>query len=275
MTSPADKPSNANTQAPVSGTDEHGARAMTEREERSSPNRVLDQIDPRWISQTIAGSFSQMYLTLLSIIQGVALAEWASKSIPRDAAGWEALLTADGLGDVAFRLTTLATLVVVWHAYFWLAAIARWTPAIWDSFLVFGIGAAEFVAVINIGQRAWFYAFAALGALGSAAYLYHGSRLEQHDYVGGFREMWYHVREYKEKRAWRLLAMSLGLLGITVGLHLTASGPMPDWLVVYPAIAVGYMVYDHRKRRIQTLDILDRALGRRSEDSPASAPESA
>lgn len=43
----------------------------------SNKATIIDPLDARWVCQNIADSFGSTYLTLISIIQGVALGIWA------------------------------------------------------------------------------------------------------------------------------------------------------------------------------------------------------
>ncbi len=97
---------------------------------------ILPPTDLDWVRGNIGNSFSSMFLTLLSIIQGLALAVLASSVQER----------LDTLNWIMF-LTTFLMIVGVWHAYYWLAAIARWTPLIYDSLLMF------FVRGCRIGRN--------------------------------------------------------------------------------------------------------------------------
>jgi len=63
----------------------------------SNKATMIDPLDARWVCQNIADSFGSTYLTLISIIQGVALGIWAIESIPNTDEAWLSLLTLEGV----------------------------------------------------------------------------------------------------------------------------------------------------------------------------------
>jgi len=93
------------------------------------PNRIL--------SERIRSSFTTNSLSVLSVIQGVALARLASQ-------------VGDNHADLSFSqwvmaAVTLLLLVVVWCHLYVNAAAFTWVPTFWDVALPFGIGAMEFL----------------------------------------------------------------------------------------------------------------------------------
>jgi len=138
------------------------------------------------IIQNIMSSFSSMYLTMISIVQGVALGLLAAK-VPKiidfpclftSTGDWDSILIA--LSSAAYIVTTFLFIVLTWHSYFWLAAIARWVPAIWDSILFFVYGAFEFMLIDSLSHLdsfAWFYCFAFIGVISGFQYIYNSQRL--------------------------------------------------------------------------------------------------
>jgi hypothetical protein len=211
----------------------------------AEPKPVLSPLRVEDVRSSIAGSFANLYLTLLSIIQGVALADWAGAAIPGTTRRWEALLRPEGIDDLGFRLATLLAIVVVWHAYFWLAIIARWVPSIWDSLLLFAIGVVEFAAIRNLRGTEWFFAMGLLGVLGGFAYVFNIRELGRKDYAPDHnsQQLARHILRYKEIRGKRLLALSLSFLLASTGVFLgkgrwdlvplvLAFGP-PIWLFIH------------------------------------------
>ena len=139
------------------------------------------------IINNIMDSFSTMYLTMISIVQGVALSllvfkvstiiDWADFfAITR---GLDSILPILSKGP--YILTTFLLIILTWHSYFWLAAIARWVPVIWDSILFFVHGAFEFMLIGSLSHLdsfAWFYLFAFIGVISAIQYKYNSDRLD-------------------------------------------------------------------------------------------------
>lgn len=221
---------------------------------------ILEPITPKWVRDNITASFASTYLTLLSIIQGVSLGMWANEAVPRTGQDWQNLLTLQEPDKLGMRLATLLAIVIIWHAYFWLAAIARWITSIWDSLLLFFIGVAELAAIFNIGQTAWFYSLGFLGLLGGIAYITGASHLQKNDYsqdAYGTR-LWNHIRLYKEKRGKILLVIAfLALLSFVV-LH-SVTGAISNWTIFVVLGAQGWLIKRHVSGRRTTLEILQEA----------------
>ncbi len=135
-------------------------------------NPVVEETDIGMIKTSITNSFSGMFLTMLSIVQGVALSLLIF-NFPVNIAGWQVF----PLEKLLMCLITLLTIIILWHSYFWLAVVARWTPLMWDSLLLFLIGAIELIAVRSIGNHLWYYALAILGIFGGLQYFYNAVRL--------------------------------------------------------------------------------------------------
>lgn len=216
---------------------------------KNSAPPLIGQTTRTWVLDSIAGSFAGMYLTLLSIIQGVALAAWATDAIPGTAVGWRELLSVRGIDEIGFRITTLLAIVVIWHAYFWLSVIARWVPSIWDSVLMFTIGAAEFVPILNMGDEAWFFGMGSLGVLGGFAYVFNARELDGQSYEPDLEELWNHVRTYKEERGFKLIG--LGLTYLLAAAAVTAAGRVWDLVLLSLALVpqIGVLRYSESRRR--------------------------
>lgn len=104
---------------------------------------------PATVATRLKAQFAPAYLTLTSIIQGVAL----STLVIRIEATSERFAAADWLLAAA----TLAAFLVVWHEYLMQALAFVWMPTLLDSVVPFGFLVAElFMAHFVYGnQRAW------------------------------------------------------------------------------------------------------------------------
>lgn len=111
--------------------------------------------------------FPAGYLTMISIVQGVALSNLAARAVP--------YLTDPGKADRAESLAeaaaVLTAIVIVSYEYLWFTTLMRWAPTFWDSLVPFALGSAEVVAALLVGDHdSWLGAFAAFLALGGAAF---------------------------------------------------------------------------------------------------------
>jgi hypothetical protein len=110
---------------------------------------VEEAQSPATVATRLKDQFAPAYLTLTSIIQGVAL----STLVIRIEATSERLDAADWLLAAA----TLLAFLVVWHEYLMQALAFVWMPTLLDSVVPFGFLVAElFMAHFVYGnQRAW------------------------------------------------------------------------------------------------------------------------
>jgi hypothetical protein len=147
--------------------------------------------------------FAPAYLTLTSIIQGVALSTLVARveatSAHFDAANW--LLAA----------ATLVGFLAVWQEYLMQALAYRWLPTLLDSAVPFGFLVAElFMAHFVYGnERAWWLATGLAFAVGGAAWW--TTRVQAHG-----RENADVLRAVADL-AWVRLAISLGPAALCLG----------------------------------------------------------
>jgi hypothetical protein len=115
--------------------------------------------------------FPSVYLTLLSMIQALALeALWSAvNERPHLWAGGSVALV--GWFQV---VATLQTIFFVWVAFTLLVIRLRWVVSVWDSAIPFALGLAQFALVALIQPRTlhlWFYVGAATACFGAWANL--------------------------------------------------------------------------------------------------------
>jgi hypothetical protein len=116
---------------------------------------------PRRLAAMIEPSFSGIYLTLLSIIQSVALGFLAVEL--------NGVLSESPISPMRLVLVanTFLLLVVVWYGYLEGLLSLYWTPSIVDSLLPFGIGLSECsLATSSDDPAAWFVIAAIISILG-------------------------------------------------------------------------------------------------------------
>ena len=224
------------------------------------------------IIEKIMSSFSSMYLTMISIVQGVALALLIDNI--------SGIIKWDGMNfnpyKVEIALTTFFVIILSWHSYFWLASIARWVPTIWDSILFFVFGASEFFLIESLSilhSFAWFYFFAITGIIGSIQYSYNSKRLKDNDIQIDKIRIWSwnvtklgeHISEYKKKRSENLMITSCIFFGYLIGIDLMVKNSyittscsiyIKFILVTFILFYQFYLIIRHIKDQKITIDIL-------------------
>jgi hypothetical protein len=143
---------------------------------------------PEIVSERLKSQFAPAYLTLTSIIQGVALAVLAARVeatyIQFDATNW--LLT----------IATFLMFVSLWHEYLMQALAFVWMPTLLDSLVPFAFLACELFAAhfVYNGLRGWLFAVGlgfVVGAIAQLLTLTQARRLgeENRDLVGALRPL--------------------------------------------------------------------------------------
>jgi hypothetical protein len=119
---------------------------------------------PQAVAARLREQFAPMYLTLTSIIQGVALSTLVVRV--------EASSDHFGPANWLMATTTLLAFLLVWHEYVMQALAYIWMPTLIDSALPFAFLVAElFLAYLVYGnQRAWLFTAGIAYALGVAAW---------------------------------------------------------------------------------------------------------
>jgi hypothetical protein len=127
-------------------------------------------------------AFTGTYLTLLSIIQGVALTVLFTKVDS---------LVSDGsfhAPQVIGAIGTFLVIVAVWNQYQMGVMIYSWTAQLFDAFIPFTIGLCEFAMVSGIerGISMLLVANGLLLACGIAAFEYQYYQVRRNTYAGSF-----------------------------------------------------------------------------------------
>jgi hypothetical protein len=122
--------------------DMSGPTVDTADDSANPPDRVA-------LRRMMAENFTGVYLTMLSIIQGVALTDLTTVTFAE-----RAHFTAVNWIEVA---TMLWSLIYVWNHFMGDALMTRWIPDLEDAALLFGTGAFEIVGnhAIVWGPGAW------------------------------------------------------------------------------------------------------------------------
>jgi len=119
---------------------------------------------PESVAARLREQFAPSYLTLTSIIQGVALSALVIRV--------EGVGERFGVADWLLTIATLLAFLLVWHEYLMQALAYVWMPTLLDSAVPFAFLVAElFLAHFVYGnQRAWLLAAAEAFTFGLAAY---------------------------------------------------------------------------------------------------------
>ncbi len=115
-------------------------------------------------------SFTPTYLTVLSVIQGVALADLALVVV----AGYKQFTIVQWL----LVVLTFATLITTWNQYIMQSTLWEWVPDIRDAAIPFTFGALELFLnhTIILSLSAWLFVLAVLAGLAVLATWYTGRR---------------------------------------------------------------------------------------------------
>lgn len=120
---------------------------------------------PDIVSERLKSQFASAYLTLTSIIQGVALSVLAARV--------EATYTQFEATDWLVTIATFLLFVTLWHEYLMQALAFVWMPTLLDSLVPFAFLAGElFMAhFVYHGLRGWLLAFGLTVVVGGASVL--------------------------------------------------------------------------------------------------------
>lgn len=114
----------------------------------------MDKIDKEFIEQSIHNTFPSLYLTSMSVIQGVALGSLI----------WNVFTPLkEEVMAVPLWVNTLITfgmILGVWYEYSWFVIMFRWTPTIIDAFIPYLLGASQAGLTFTINQpKMWLILF--------------------------------------------------------------------------------------------------------------------
>jgi hypothetical protein len=167
------------------------------------------------VARRIKGAFGSTYLTLMSIMQGVALAALATR-VAETSGRFDA-------GDWLVTLDTFLVLVVVWNEYLVAALAFAWIPTFLDSLLPFGLLAAELFLVHAVygNLHGWLLAMAGASLVSLGALIYTQLRVGtgEAEQRAAFRAIGgHHLLTIVSAAVGALLFLSAGLLYDMAGL---------------------------------------------------------
>ena len=119
---------------------------------------------PERVSQRLKEQFAPAYLTLTSIIQGVALTALVVRV--------EALYPEFGVVDWVLAVATFLVMVDIWHEYLMTVLAYVWTPTLLDTLIPFGFLTTElFLAHFVDDLRPWLLCCGLVSLVGVGAWL--------------------------------------------------------------------------------------------------------
>lgn len=134
-----------------------------------------DEPEPhhRLLHNRLKGSSASTYLTALSVIQGVALADLASIAL----AHYQQFT----LGQWLLGVLSFVMLINIWDAYTTLSTLWNWIPDLRDAVIPFVFGALELFLnhAIILSLSVWLLAFALLTAMAALGNWYSGWRAKE------------------------------------------------------------------------------------------------
>lgn len=155
--------------------------------------------------------FPNAYMTVVSIVQGTALALLvasvhglltAKEAAPSLGSEWVFRLP---VVVVAHAAVTWVTIAIVFYMYVWFTIVARWTPTWIDSFLPLGLGTGEIAMAALIGTgKQWLASLAItsiVGAIAFASTLIHANSARLTD-------------QTHQRMSWLLRRLALGMLAV-------------------------------------------------------------
>ena len=127
------------------------------------------------VKQRLKGSFSLVYLTLLSVIQGVALADLALIV----STGYQQFTVVRWL----LVLVNFGVVITIWHTFTMHITLWGWIPDLRDTIIPFMIGAVELVLnhTISLSLSEWLFIMAIIASMAMLAIWYVGQRAKEED----------------------------------------------------------------------------------------------
>jgi hypothetical protein len=120
------------------------------------------------LKDRISDLFPGGYLTLIAIVQGVALVILLEE-VKQEVFTGESVL--HRLTAASHALGVFTAIVIITHRYFLLTAIYRWRPTPIDTLLPYALGASEAMMAAMIGNNAgWWIALSVLFLVAMASF---------------------------------------------------------------------------------------------------------
>jgi len=145
----------------------------------------------REVHRRLKASYGPTYLTILSVIQAVAMGDLAHVV----AGGYQRFTTVQWV----LTLNTFGALIIIWNAYSVQSTLWGWIPDVRDSAAPFGVGALELYLnhTIIVSLSAWLVAGALVGVAGAAGTLHIYWRVSREpEQLDLLRQVEFYIRLY-------------------------------------------------------------------------------
>ena len=142
----------AGTRAASSGRDDkQGLPGSTDK--GADSDQVLEKLDRNVLLRRTLDTFPAGYLTVIAIIQGVALGIWLENVVgPALAPTHRWVLIGQGVAG-------LSCIIVASYEYLWFTTIMRWTPTFLDTLVPYVLGVAEIIPALLLSRFTWWWLF--------------------------------------------------------------------------------------------------------------------
>lgn len=195
--------------------------------------------------------FPNAYMTVVSIIQGAALAVIVSQGVL-------ALTASPRIEGFQFGvvlcqlLVSWLTLVTIFYMYVWYTMMVRYTPTILEALLPLALGTSEIMLATSIGYpQRWIWAAFATSIAGTLAFANSLARVTRAMFPG----------EETARQVWKILVVSfyacaiLSVVTLVFGIIATVTsdpGLWVFWLSPFYALGIAAMIWTS-ERRLGTL----------------------
>jgi hypothetical protein len=188
---------------------------------------TIEPLSPDVLKRRIIEVFPAGYLTMIAIIQGVALgvAIVTTQQQLLDQRGTISRYTV-----AAQALAVFAAIVVITHRYLILTIVDRWAPTIFDTLIPYALGVGEITTAVVIGRNvAWWIAVSVLFLAAAGTYAHTYTRAPGASSQGSNRKS---IRT-------RMIYCCALLSYTTIVAALAANDIIPGWLnIILPCITV-------------------------------------
>ncbi|MGZ3583083.1 MAG: hypothetical protein ACXWP0_19230 [Ktedonobacterales bacterium] len=149
------------------------------------PGEGADELNAVTYAERLKRTFPGIYLTLISIVQGVAVYTLSYVTTLY----WGKGATSAWLSYVPFSLTSFVVIVVVTFEYTWFVALFHWQPRVLDVTIPLALGLFEILPMYYFDSPIWWRLFTAFLCLGgAAAYAYPWYNLAQVEIHPAYRD---------------------------------------------------------------------------------------
>jgi hypothetical protein len=163
-----------------------------------------DELNSVTYAERLKRTFPGIYLTLISIVQGVAVYTLSYVTTLY----WGKGAASAWLPYVPFSLTSFVVIVVVTFEYTWFVALFHWQPKVLDVTIPLALGLFEILPMYYFASPIWWRLFTAFLCLGgAAAYAYPWYNLAQVEIHPAYRDA--HRAVFRSYYIWNISACLL------------------------------------------------------------------